>query len=101
MLAAVFAALLGAFALGLWGTVLRPAAYEVRGELVARPLPDTILVRHDPIAALGMEAMELMAVVGDPAMLDASGARVGDRVRLAVRPVGDQLVLLRIERLGG
>jgi hypothetical protein len=45
--------------------------------------------------------MELMAVVGDPAMLDASGARVGDRVRLAVRPVGDQLVLLRIERLGG
>jgi len=71
----------------------------VRGELVARSSVDTILVRHDPIAALGMGAMELMAIVGDPALLDASGARVGDRVRLAVRPVDDRLILVRIERL--
>ncbi|HEY7363836.1 MAG TPA: copper-binding protein [Methylomirabilota bacterium] len=99
MLAALFAVLLAAFAIGLWGTILRPAAYEVRGELVARPSPDTILVRHDPIAALGMAAMELMEVVGDPALLDASGARPGDRVRLAVRPVDDRLMLVRIQRL--
>jgi len=43
--------------------------------------------------------MELMEVVGDPTLLDASGARAGDRVRLAVRPVDDRLVLVRIERL--
>lgn len=71
----------------------------MRGELVARPSPDTILVRHESIPALGMGAMELMAVVGDPPLLDASGARVGDRVRLAVRQVEDRLVLVRIERL--
>lgn len=71
----------------------------MRGELVARPSANIILVRHDPIPALGMGAMELMAIAGDPALLDASGARVGDRVRLAVRPVDDQLILVRIERL--
>jgi len=99
VLAALFAVLLASLAVGLWGTILRPAAYEVRGELVARSSVDTILVRHDPIAALGMGAMELMEVVGDPTLLDASGARAGDRVRLAVRPVDDRLVLVRIERL--
>jgi Cu/Ag efflux protein CusF len=98
VLAALFVTLLVSFAVGLWGTIVRPAAYEVRGELVARPSPDTILVRHDPIAALGMSAMELMAITGDPALLDASGARPGDQVRLAVRPINDQLILVRIER---
>jgi Cu/Ag efflux protein CusF len=91
--------LLAVFAVALWGTILRPAAYEVRGELVARPTPDTILVRHDPIAGLGMSAMELMAIASDPALVDASKARPGDPVRLAVRQVGDQLLLVRIERL--
>ncbi|MGH7312762.1 MAG: copper-binding protein, partial [Candidatus Rokuibacteriota bacterium] len=99
VLTALFAVLLGSLAIGIWGTILRPAAYEVRGELVARPSANTILVRHDPIPALGMGAMELMAVHVDPAVFEASEARVGDRVRLAVRPVDDQLILVRIERL--
>jgi Cu/Ag efflux protein CusF len=93
----LFAALLAAFAAGIWGTLVRPPAYEVRGEIVARPASNMILVRHDAIAALGMGAMELMAVYADPALLDASGARPGDRVRLAVRPVDDQLALIRID----
>lgn len=58
-----------------------------------------ILVRHESLPALGMQAMELMAVEADPALLDTSDARVGDRVRLAVRPVDDRLILIRIERL--
>jgi Cu/Ag efflux protein CusF len=57
-----------------------------------------ILVRHDPSAGLGMGAMEMMAVVGDPAMLDRANVRPGDRVRLAVKPVGDEVRLLRIEK---
>ena len=91
--------LLIGFAAGLWGTVIRPAAYEVRGEIVARPAPDVILVRHDAVGALGMGAMELMAVIATPADLDAADPRPGDRVRLAVRPQGDRLLLVRIERL--
>lgn len=99
ILAALFVALLAAFGVGIWGTVLRPAAYEVRGQVVARPAADMLLVRHEAVAALGMEAMELMAVFADPALLDASGARPGDRVRLAVRQADDRLLLVRIERL--
>lgn len=99
LLAALFAVLLAAFAAGLWGTIVRPPAYEVRGEIVARPAANMILVRHEAVAALGMDAMELMAVLADPALLDASGARPGDRVRLAVRQVDGQLALLRIETL--
>ena len=91
--------MLAAFAAGIWGTVIRPAAYEVRGTIVARPSPDTLLVRHDPVAALGMNAMELMAISASPALLDPVGPQPGDRVKLAVRQRDDQFVLIRIEKL--
>jgi len=91
--------LLAAFAAGIWGTIVRPAAYEVRGEVVARPQPSLLLLRHADVPALGMRAMELMAVTAEPSQLDAFDPRPGDRVRLAVRQRGDDLVLLRIERL--
>ncbi len=71
----------------------------MRGTIAARPASNLILVNHDPVAGLGMGAMELMAVFAEPALLDAAGPKPGDRVRLAVRPDGDRLVLLRIEKL--
>jgi hypothetical protein len=86
------------FAAGLWGTVVRPAAYELRGEVVARAAPDLLLIRHQPVTALGMGAMETMAVRGTAAMLDAARLSPGDRVRLAVRPHGDELGVVWIER---
>ena len=60
--------LLLAFAAGIWGTVLRPPAYEVKGEVVARAAPGLLIVRHEAVSALGMAAMELMAVEGEPAL---------------------------------
>jgi Copper binding periplasmic protein CusF len=94
----VFGGLVVAFAAGLWGTILRPAAYEVQGEFVARAAPDLILVRHETIAGLGMSAMEQMAVTVMPAQVDPLALTPGTRVRLAVRQDGDQLRLVRIER---
>ena len=87
-----------AFAAGLWGTILRPAAYEVKAEFVARAAPDLILVRHETIAPLGMSAMEQMAVAVTPDQVDPLALEPGDPVRLAVRQEGDQLRLVRIER---
>lgn len=95
---ALFATLLTAFAAGLWGTLLRPPAYEVRGEVVARAAPDLLLVRHEAVATLGMSAMETMAVVGEPRMLDAAALIPGDRVRMAVRQQGDEVVLVWVEK---
>jgi hypothetical protein len=45
-----------------------------------------------------MSAMEQMAVSVTPAQIDPLALKPGDRIRLAVRPEGDRLVLLRIER---
>ena len=95
----LFVVLLAAFAAGIWGTIIRPPAYEVRGTIVARPSPDMLLVRHEPVSALGMGAMELMAVSASPDLLDPVGAKPGDRVKLAVRQRDDQLILIRIEKL--
>lgn len=90
--------MLAAFAAGLWGTILRPAAFEVQGEFVARAAPDLIVVRHEAVTGLGMSAMEHMAVSVEPAQVDSLELRPGERVRLAVRQEGDRLVLVRIER---
>jgi len=94
----LFALLVVLFAAGLWGTVVRPAAYEVRGEVVARAAPELLLIRHQAVSALGMGPMELMAVRGTPSMLDAAAVKQGERVRLAVRPSGDELTLVWIEK---
>lgn len=97
LLVVLFVVLVGLFAAGLWGTVVRPAAYEVRGEVVARAAPDLLLVRHQPVS--GMGAMEMMAVRAEAATLDAARVAPGDRVRLAVRQAGDDVTLVWIEKL--
>jgi hypothetical protein len=91
--------LLGAFAAALWGTVIRPPAYEVRGTVVARPASNLLLVRHAPVTGLGLGSMEMMAIFAEPGQLDAVPLAPGDRVRLAVRAKGDDIVLLRVEKL--
>ena len=99
LLVVLFVLLVVVFAAALWGTVVRPAAYEVRGEVVARAAPDLLLVRHQPVSGLGMGAMEMMAVRGSPAVLDGAALTPGQRVRLAVRQDGDALTLVWIERM--
>ena len=86
LLIVLFVVLVVAFAAGLWGTVLRPPAYEVQGQVLARAAPDLLLVRHEAIAGLGMRAMETMAVSATPAQLDPLDLKPGDRVRIAARP---------------
>lgn len=71
----------------------------MRGVVIARPATNLILVRHEAVAALGMAPMELMAIFGEPKLLDATAVGPGDRVRLAVRRRNDELTLLRIEKL--
>lgn len=99
LLAGLFVVLLVAFAVALWGTIVRPPAYEVRGILVARPTPDLIVVQHEAIGALGMAPMETMAVHGEARMIDSAGILPGDPLRLAVKARDGELVLLRVQKL--
>ncbi len=71
----------------------------MRGTLIARPAANLLLVRHESIPALGMREMELMAVFGDPAVVDRAGVQPGDRVRLGVRARENELTLLWVEKL--
>ena len=99
LLAGLFVVLVVTFAVALWGTIVRPPAYEVRGVLVARPTPDLIVVQHEAIGGLGMAPMETMAVHGEKRLIDAAGIRPGDPLRLAVKARDGELVLLRVEKL--
>lgn len=58
-----------------------------------------ILIRHEAVAALGMSAMELMAIVGEPVTLDAARVAPGDAVRVAVRRRDEEIRLIRIDKL--
>jgi hypothetical protein len=87
----------GALAAGLWGTLLRPAAFEVHGDFVSTA-PGVLLVRHPAVAALGMGPMETMAILATPEQLGALELKPGDRVRLGVRARGENLVLVWIRR---
>jgi len=70
----------------------------VRGDFIARPRPDLILVRHEAISGLGMRAMEMMAISARPEQLDPLDLRPGDRLRLAVRPTGDDVTLVWVRK---
>ena len=83
---------MGAFAAGLWGTLLRPAAFEVQGEFVASA-PGVVLVRHQAVAALGIaNGPSYTQVLAGP-----DGPRVGE---LAARLGGGHDAELCLEALG-
>lgn len=71
----------------------------MRGTLVARPAANLLLLRHDEIPVLGMQAMELMAVFADPAAVDQAGVQPGQRVRLGVRRQNGDLTMLWVQPL--
>src|SRR5437899_1729782 len=73
----LFVALLAAFAAGIWGTVIRPAAYEVRGTIVARSGPDMIRERRAPGAA----PVRAMAGRAQPEVESLTLRRAGRRPR--------------------
>ena len=56
-------------------------------------------MRHEAVAALGMSPMDMMAIVGEPAVIDRADVVPGARVRLAVRQRGSDITLIRIEKL--
>ena len=96
--------LLLGFALGIWGTYR--AVYPEKGVhrltavFQARAGDTAILVGHEAVPALSMGSMELMAFdVESKALLDQTGLKPGDRVRLTIRQTPDRLLVVKIDKL--
>ncbi len=96
--------LLLGFAFGIWGTYR--AVYPEKGvhrltAVFQAWAGDTaILVGHEAIPALSMGSMELMAFdVESKALLDQTGLKPGDRVRLTIRQTPDRLLVVKIDKL--
>lgn len=103
LVAALYLALLGAFAAGVWASYRAafPGAglYRVTGVLEARYGDTRILIRHETVPGL-MEEMDLMSLdVEFRELLDAADLRRGDRIRLTVRQLPDRLLVTEIRKL--
>lgn len=99
----LFFVLLAAFAAGIWGSYRAafPARglYRVTGVFEARAGDTTMLVKHDTVPGL-MGEMTSMAVVAESKdLLDRARLGRGDRLRLTVRPAGDSLVAVEIQKI--
>jgi hypothetical protein len=95
----VFALLVAAWGIGVWGTMVRGTTYDIVGTYVARPTPTTIIVRHEAVPQLDMLAMELMTFELDPAVpIDEARLEIGARVRLRVRQRADGLTVIALSR---
>src|SRR5262249_33295747 len=62
----LFAVLVVVFAAGLWGTVVRPPAYEARGEAPARAGPNLLLIRHQAVPAPRTPPIAIMTLPTAP-----------------------------------
>jgi len=99
----LFAVLLAAFAAGIWGMYRSnfpgKGLYRASGVYEARYGDVMVIVRHEKLPGFmdPMDAMVLEAESRD--LLDRAQLTRGDRVRLTIRPVGDRLFLVDIQKI--
>jgi hypothetical protein len=100
----LFVVLLVAFAAGIWGTYRDsfPAKglYRVTGVLENRLDHTMILVKHDVVPGLMPEMKSMVFFAESGELLDRVALQPGDRVRLTVRRLSDdKLVVIEIRKL--
>jgi Cu/Ag efflux protein CusF len=75
---------------------VRPAAPLASGEVVSVSAKEKrVLLKHGPIANLGMSAMTMEFVVRDARLLRS--VKEGDKVKFAAHQVADDYVITRIK----
>jgi hypothetical protein len=100
----LFVVLLAGFAAGIWGTYRDsfPAKglYRVTGVFENRVGETMILVKHDVVPGLMPEMKSMAFFVESKELLDRAALQPGDRVRLTVRPIADdRLLVVEIRKL--
>jgi copper binding protein CusF len=100
----LFAVLLAAFAAGIWGTYRDTfpgkGLYRVTGVFENRVDRTMILVKHDVVPGLMPEMTSMAFFAESGELLDRAALQPGDRVRLTVRRLSDdKLVVIEIRKL--
>jgi len=94
----LFVLLLAGFAAGIWGTYRDnfpgKGLYRVTGAFVDRAGETMILVKHDVVPGLMPEMNSMVFFAESKEILDRAELRPGDRVRLTVRPIRDDRLLV-------
>jgi len=99
----LFSVLLAAFAAGIWGIYRSnfpgKDLYRASGVYETRFNDVMIVVKHERLPGL-MDEMDSMVFQAESKdLLDRAKLLPGDRVRLTIRPTGDRLLLVDIQKI--
>jgi hypothetical protein len=99
----LFSVLLTAFAAGIWGIYRSnfpgQGLYRASGVYETRFSDVMIVVKHERMPGL-MDEMDSMVFQAESKdLLDRANLLPGDRVRLIIRPTGDRLLLVDIQKI--
>jgi hypothetical protein len=99
----LFAVLLAAFAAGIWGIYRSnfpgKGLYRASGVYETRFTDTMVVVKHEKLPGLMDEMQSMVFAAESKEMLDRAKLMPGDRVRLTIRPTGDRLVLVDIQKI--
>jgi hypothetical protein len=99
----LFAVLLAAFAAGIWGIYRSnfpgQGLYRASGVYETRFTDTMVLVKHEKLPGLMDEMQSMVLTAESKELLDRAKLMPGDRVRLTIRPNGDRLVLVDIQKI--
>ena len=99
----LFVVLLAGFAAGIWGSYrdVYPGRglFRVTGVFEGRGSDTLILVSHDAAPGVMDEMSEMAFYAETKEMLDGTGLRRGDRVRLTVRQLPDRYLVVEIRKI--
>ncbi len=99
----LFSVLLATFAAGIWGIYRSnfpgQGLYRASGVYETRFSDVMIVVKHERMPGL-MDEMDSMVFQAESKdLLDRAKLLPGDRVRLTIRPTGDRLLLVDIQKI--
>jgi hypothetical protein len=99
----LFAVLLAAFAAGIWGIYRSnfpgQGLYRASGVYETRFTDTMVVVKHEKLPGLMDEMQSMVLTAETKELLDRAKLMPGDRVRLTIRPSGDRLVLVDIQKI--
>jgi hypothetical protein len=99
----LFAVLLVAFGAGIWGIYRSnfpgQGLYRASGVYETRLTDVMVVVKHEKMPGLMDEMQSMVFMAESKDVLDRAKLLTGDRVRLTIRPSGERLLLVDIQKI--